>query len=110
MMFPWVGCSLGQNYNREALQICTVAAMDTMSSQITNSEQFSSMDVEQDAKQLVKNQFQTESMKYLGSKKAWNFLVAISFSQRTVIPHSIYMKQFYITLTSLFSHQQYLVT
>jgi hypothetical protein len=67
--------------------------MDRMSSQITNSGQFSSMDVEQDAKKLVNNQFQTESMKHVGSKKAWNFLVAINFSQRTVIPHSTYMKQ-----------------
>jgi len=44
---------LGQNNNREALKICMVAAMDTMSSQITNSRQFSSIDVEQDAKQPV---------------------------------------------------------
>jgi len=54
--------------------------MDTMSSQVTNSGHFSSMDVEQDAKQLVKTQFQAESIKHLCSKKAWNFLVAISFS------------------------------
>ena len=67
--------------------------MYTMSSQITNSGHFSSMIVEQDGKTLVKIQFQTESMKHLGSEKAWNFLVAISFSQRTVIPHSTYMKQ-----------------
>jgi hypothetical protein len=77
-----------------------VAAMDTMSSQVTNSGQFSSMDV----KQLVKNQFQAESIKHLGSINAWNFLVAISFSQRTVIPYNTYMKQIYVT------HQQYLVT
>jgi hypothetical protein len=57
-----------------------VAAMDTMSSQVTNSGHFSSMDVEEDAKQLVKTQFQAESIKHLCSKKAWNFLVAISFS------------------------------
>jgi len=68
------------------------------------------MGVEQDAKQLAHNQFQTESIKHLGSKKAWNFLVAINFSQRTIIPHSTYMKQIYVTMKSLFSHQQYLVT
>ena len=72
-MFPWVGCSLGQNYNRKALQICTVAAMDTMASQVTNNGKFSSMDVEQDAKQLVQNQFQTV-YEIFGLKKGLEFL------------------------------------
>jgi hypothetical protein len=44
-----------------------------MSSQVTNSGQFSSMDVEQDAKELVKNQFQAE-YKTFGFEKGLDFL------------------------------------
>jgi len=47
--------------------------MDTVSSQITNSGKFSSMDFEQDAKQLVQNQFQTV-YEIFGFKKGMEFL------------------------------------
>jgi hypothetical protein len=47
--------------------------MDTMASQVTNNGKFSSMDVEQDAKQLVQNQFQTV-YEIFGLKKGLEFL------------------------------------